>query len=60
MARWKRRRGLPGRKWIFLDLAVGPFEQLEQVVEALRSEPEALALPMPHLLRELLEVRKSA
>lgn len=51
---------IKGRKWIFLDLAVGPLEQLEQVLETLRREPQALVLPMPYQLRELLAVRKSA
>ncbi len=49
-----------GRKWIFLDLAVGPLDQLEQVLEALRRRPEVLSLPMPHPLRQLLAARKSA
>ena len=49
-----------GRKSIFLDLALGPADQLEHVVDALRREPDALALPMPHPLRDLLEIRKSA
>lgn len=49
-----------GGKWIFLDLALGPADQLEQVLAALRHEPEALAMPMPHPLRDLLQPRKSA
>jgi hypothetical protein len=49
-----------GCKWIFLDLALGPLDQFEQVLDALRREPEALSQPMPHQLRELLRVRKSA
>ena len=49
-----------GRKILFLDLALGPGDQLEQVVETLRHEPEALKMPIPHQLRQLLEVRKIA
>jgi hypothetical protein len=49
-----------GQKWIFLDLAAGPLDQLEQVVETLRRDPNAISLPMPYPLRELLAVRKSA
>jgi hypothetical protein len=49
-----------GRKVLFLDLALGPDDQLDQVVDTLRREPEAPALPMPHKLRELLKLRKSA
>ena len=51
---------IQGQKWIFLDLAVGHLDQLELVLKTLRREPEAVALPMPHQLRELLAVRKSA
>ncbi len=51
---------LKGRKLLFLDLDLGPDEQLEQVFDTLRHEPEAVALPMPHELRDLLKVRKSA
>jgi hypothetical protein len=43
-----------GRKVLFLDLAHGPAEQLDQVLDALRREPEAAAMPMPRELRELL------
>jgi hypothetical protein len=51
---------LKGRKLFFLDLDLGPLEQLEQVLETLRREPDAAKLPMPHELREQLVVRKIA
>jgi len=51
---------LAGRKILFLDLALNPTEQLDQVLDALRHEPQACALPMPHQLRELLKVRRTA
>jgi hypothetical protein len=51
---------LCGQKILFLDLALGPEDQLDQVVETLRREPDAAALPMPHKLRELLLPRQSA
>jgi hypothetical protein len=51
---------LKGRKLFFLDLDLAPDEQLEQVLETVRREPEAARLPMPHELRELLNVRKIA
>jgi hypothetical protein len=51
---------LKGRKLFFLDLDLGPDEQLEQIVETLRCEPAAATLPMPGELRELLKVRKIA
>jgi hypothetical protein len=49
-----------GRKLFFLDLDLGPDEQLERVLDTLRREPEAVNLPMPQELRELLKVRKVA
>ena len=49
-----------GRKLFFLDLDLGPGEQLEQVLDTLHREPDAVTLPMPHELRELLRVRKIA
>jgi hypothetical protein len=51
---------LKGRKILFLDLALGPADQLEMVVSALRGEPDALRLPMARELRETLAVRKTA
>ena len=51
---------LKGRRILFIDLALGPMEQLEHVLDALRHDAEAAQLPMPHGLRELLAVRKSA
>ena len=51
---------LRGRKLFFLDLDLGLGDQLEQVLETLRREPQAVTLPQPHELRELLKVRKIA
>jgi len=33
-----------GRKWIFVDLSLSVVEQLEQLAEALRSDPTALRI----------------
>jgi hypothetical protein len=49
-----------GRKCLFLDLAVGPRDQLDVVIEALRVEPSLHGLPMSCHLSELLAVRKIA
>jgi hypothetical protein len=49
-----------GRKSIFIDLAMTPADQLDQILEALRHDPAVIAHPMPHQLRQWLEVRKSA
>ncbi len=51
---------LRGRKIIFLDLALGPAEQLDQVLDTLCHDAEAPQLPMPQAVRDLLTVRKSA
>ena len=51
---------LKGRKFLFVDLDVGPEEQLDQVVAALRHEPNALSLPIPRELGDLLKLRKIA
>lgn len=51
---------LKGRKLFFLDLGLGPLEQLDQVLETLRREPAASQCSMPRELRELLALRESA
>jgi len=51
---------LRDKKILFLDLALGPEEQLDQVIDTLSHDPQALQLPMPHQLRDLLTIRKSA
>ena len=48
------------RKWLFLDLALGPMDQLDQVVETLRHEPDSQTLAMSPGLRSLLGIRKTA
>lgn len=51
---------LKGRKLFFLDLDLEPADQLEQVMETLRREPEVVTLSMPGGLRQMLNVRMSA
>ena len=51
---------LKGQKLLFLDLDLRPDEQLEQVLAALRHEPDAVTLPMPRELSNLLKTRKIA
>jgi hypothetical protein len=43
-----------GCRWIFVDLALNAQEQLEQVAEALRSDPAIHSLPLCAPLRKLL------
>jgi hypothetical protein len=51
---------IKGRRWLFLDLALTPTDQLDLVVQTLRQHPEVAKLPMPGQLRGLVEVRKTA
>lgn len=49
-----------GQKWIFLDLAQSPQDQLDQVAEALRGEQAASDLLTEPRLQNLLRLKKSA
>lgn len=51
---------LKGRRWLFLDLALSPKDQLELVLETLRRHPEIAGQTMPQPLRSLLDLRKTA
>ena len=51
---------IKGEKWIFLDLAQTPIEQLGQVIEAIRTEPNVTQLDLTGELNEQIAVRKSA
>jgi len=51
---------LRGRKFLFIDLATSPTDQLEMVLDVLRGESRAAELPMPQELRDVLPLRKSA
>lgn len=45
-----------GRKWLFLNLALGPEEQLDRVLDALRREPAVQSLAMSRPLGQLLSL----
>lgn len=47
---------LKNKKFFFLDLDLGPEDQLEQAIDALRREPRAAQLDMPRELRNMLQV----
>jgi hypothetical protein len=51
---------LRGRKFLFVDLAAPPSDQLEMVLGVLRCEPAAAQLSMPKELLAALRLRKSA
>jgi hypothetical protein len=51
---------LRGKRILFLDLALGPSDQLDQVLDTLRHDTEAPQLPMPQAVRDLIALRKSA
>lgn len=49
-----------GRKWIFVDLALSPEEQLEQVTSALRDDSGVHLLKLSPAVAQELGVRKAA
>ena len=49
-----------GRKWLFVDLSLSSTEQLSQVVEALKNDPQLAASNVPRSLAQLLESEKAA
>jgi hypothetical protein len=51
---------LRGQKWLFLDEALSPVEQLEVVLEALRGDPSVGRLPLDSELARLLDIRRAA
>ncbi len=51
---------IAGQKWIFIDLALTPTEQFDQVVETLCSEPGIADLAPSPALRRALGLRKAA
>jgi hypothetical protein len=53
---------IKGRKWLFVDLALEPLDQLEQVLDTLRREGATTSFPVAEPLRPLLRppIRKSA
>lgn len=48
-----------GRKHLFLDLAQGPLEQLDQVIAALKADAAVREMPIPGALRALLPLRRT-
>jgi len=49
-----------GRRWIFIDLALSASEQLEQVLDALRSLPNVTEGDASPQLRRILTLRTTA
>ncbi len=48
-----------GRKWIFVDLALNPVEQLDQVVRAIKDDPQLYGLELSAGMIRLLELPQS-
>ncbi len=48
------------QKWIFIDLALNAMEQLDQVTDALRSDPGIHLVELSPPLRQLLGLRRAA
>ena len=51
---------IQGQKWIFLDLADGPADQLAVLSDVLRADPAVSNVAMPEDLACYLDIRKSA
>ena len=51
---------LRGQKWLFVDEALSPAEQLDVVLDALRDDPALGLLPLDGELARLLDWRKAA
>jgi hypothetical protein len=51
---------IKGQKWLFLDLALSPADQLAQVADALRVDPRTNHLNVPPALRSFLNLRRAA
>jgi hypothetical protein len=49
-----------GRRWLFLDIAKAPIEQLHQVLEVLRGDARTAALPLAPELAKLVKSRRAA
>lgn len=49
-----------GRKWLFVDLSLSTTEQLSQVVDALRHDPQLAAAHPPAALSRLLDAERAA
>ncbi len=45
-----------GRKWIFVDLALNPVEQLDQVIKAIKDDPRIYSLKISAGMACLLEL----
>lgn len=48
------------RKWLFVDLAQNPVEQLEQVAKVLLADPAVYTLNLSPTLRKLLGIRRAS
>ena len=49
-----------GQKWLFIDLALNTFEQLEQVAQALREDQALYLTEISPEMRDALGVRRAA
>ena len=47
-------------KWIFIDLALSPLDQFDQVIQALQADPAVYGEDIPEELAGYFEVRRAA
>lgn len=51
---------IAGKKWIFVDLALTPYEQFDQVIETLKGDPAIHTVSVPDCLHCDLELWRRA
>ncbi len=51
---------IAGQRWLFVDLALNPIEQLDQVIQGLQSDPRLLSARIGPELCTHLGIRRSA
>jgi hypothetical protein len=49
-----------GRRWVFVDLALTPGEQLEQLVSAIAAEPQVAEIAVSQQMQRMLNLRRAA
>ena len=49
-----------GKRWMFIDLGLSKSEQLDQVIETLRSDPGVHSLSLSHELSTSVGIRRAA
>ena len=51
---------IAGKKWVFIDLALGTADQLDELIEGLREDPDLGNAEIPAALAPLMRPRRAA